>query len=241
MITDDDRQGYVVSPRSWHEIYLITADVRRDVGCYDKKYLDVRWLLEDVLDCQRRVVQMQVLPISEMGGAEGLTCPQGNFIRLSEPTYIGACDGDGQSRFTIAHELGHWYLHSGQQAIHPAMVGQHRPFERSEPQANQFAAELLMPSHLITGHESAEDIAREFGVSKQAASYRLNSLFGKKGRVAHSPSFPNPQNFDANPLGKDLRQSRNASRRLLVSCLQTSNTPRQAVSTTPPKIEVKHD
>lgn len=105
-------------------------------------------------------------------------------------------------RFSIAHELGHLMLH-GFTAPHADRAFRFRDARSSEGsvleeiQANQFAAELLMPrelilkatSHLHLDHAPQDDadddkfqeligeLAEEFQVSRQAMTIRLSTLF----------------------------------------------------------------
>jgi len=64
-------------------------------------------------------------------------------------------------RFTICHELGHWCLHRSRgavwcrsHAVDPADDSSRprRAYPPEESEANEFAAALLMPSHLIRRH-----------------------------------------------------------------------------------------
>ena len=102
-----------------------------------------------------------------------------------------------RQRFTIAHEIGHFLLHTDED-VH---IDEKRPIGRRddlsgqavdacEIEANQFAAELLMPESLVrefvrnlgsnhpeTSVEDAiEELARTFRVSQLAMTYRLTNL-----------------------------------------------------------------
>jgi hypothetical protein len=106
-------------------------------------------------------------------------------------------------RFTIGHELGHWYMHRDDRGsvfcrstavaeVAPdpgtaAGAGQGRaaaerpPLPPHEQEANSFAAALLMPAHLIERHyrETDRDFARLctlFGASGAAMSRRLRAV-----------------------------------------------------------------
>jgi hypothetical protein len=66
---------------------------------------------------------------------------------------LKAGQGWGQRRFTIAHEIGHFAIPSHQgrpieQCLEEDVVGFH-PKNSTEVEANQFAAELLMPRSLF--------------------------------------------------------------------------------------------
>jgi Zn-dependent peptidase ImmA (M78 family) len=101
-----------------------------------------------------------------------------------------------RQRFTIAHELGHWLLHKGKPLIvdQSVMINKRddvssQATDAEEIQANQFAAELLMPRALVkdelgrqvkAGLSSREDLitnmARHFNVSSDAMGWRLINL-----------------------------------------------------------------
>jgi Zn-dependent peptidase ImmA (M78 family) len=102
-----------------------------------------------------------------------------------------------RQRFTIAHELGHLLLHADEE-FH---IDEKRPLalrdevssqaiDPREIEANQFAAELLMPAALVresvgtlvekdaevTVEEAVEELARAYRVSEIAMTHRLTSL-----------------------------------------------------------------
>jgi len=94
-------------------------------------------------------------------------------------------------RFSLAHELCHHLFHKDRSALQDITtidsppeyseydeVGKKDPFET---EADIFAGELLVPlpmlkKHYRSGH-TAEDVARIFNVSKEAASIALTSHF----------------------------------------------------------------
>lgn len=102
-----------------------------------------------------------------------------------------------RKRFTIAHELGHLLLHGDE--LH---IDERFPFafrdevsslavDPAEIEANQFAAELLMPEawlaaeikgqHLdIESEDVIEALAKKFGVSVQSMTHRLSNLGAKR-------------------------------------------------------------
>lgn len=98
---------------------------------------------------------------------------------------------ESRHRFSIAHELGHYLLHKAEGAI----VEKNVPFafrnrksttgqDLNEIEANQFAAELLMPEEnvrrVVDGQKpterNLEAWARTFGVSFTAMAIRLEAL-----------------------------------------------------------------
>ena len=110
---------------------------------------------------------------------------------------INAPDPLTRKRFTLAHELGHYMLHrhlvgdglDDDKAYRSTNLGKYHntligPAEETE--ANKFAANLLMPRHLINSElkkrkgtepnvddEVIHEMATLFAVSEQAMSIRL--------------------------------------------------------------------
>lgn len=98
-------------------------------------------------------------------------------------------------RFTIAHELGHFILHD-HEGIHVDKTIFFRNNDskeavyRNEIDANKFAAELLMPTHLVekaaakyskggivdAGVDLLVELAEKFNVSTTAMAIRLQSV-----------------------------------------------------------------
>lgn len=101
-----------------------------------------------------------------------------------------------RQRFTIAHECGHFVLHSTTSELfidkrYMAIFRRDRTSStgdnNQEVQANRFAAAMLMPAELIRKEVASTDfdlgdeeaitaLAEKFQVSKQAMSLRLASL-----------------------------------------------------------------
>lgn len=101
-----------------------------------------------------------------------------------------------RQRFSIAHEIGHWLLHDGQKLIvdQSVMLINKRDHISSqathiqEIEANQFAAEMLMPkafiaqaleymeSNLTSRDEFISALAQQFDVSAEAMGFRLINL-----------------------------------------------------------------
>ena len=96
-----------------------------------------------------------------------------------------------RKRFSIAHELGHHFLHlhtDGEMIDHNADLFRVNEYDSEdmtqervkEIQANQFAAALLMPEILVRQawqkRRSISELARLFQVSEEAMGYRIASL-----------------------------------------------------------------
>ncbi len=101
-----------------------------------------------------------------------------------------------RQRFTVAHECGHFILHSATSELfidkrYMALFRRDRTSStgdnNQEVEANRFAAALLMPAELVRkevastdfdlgDEEAITELAEKFEVSKQAMSLRLASL-----------------------------------------------------------------
>ncbi|KZE16075.1 MULTISPECIES: ImmA/IrrE family metallo-endopeptidase [Sphingomonas] len=89
-----------------------------------------------------------------------------------------------RQRFSVAHELGHWHHHRGQQLICRGAAEQQDGAAGCEREADGYAAGLLMPRFmlepLVAGVPMSFDlmhqIAATFGVSTMAAALRLADL-----------------------------------------------------------------
>jgi len=99
--------------------------------------------------------------------------------------YLNADDHERRQRFTCAHELGHLARRGDTRNERIGYVDSRDLESRTgknpeEVWANQFAAELLMPTAAVRAlwaqGESASRLARVFGVSVAAAEIRLGSL-----------------------------------------------------------------
>lgn len=136
-------------------------------------------LLEDKL---RISVHREVLD-----GEEDLS---GYIERRADGWHIGVnkYEVSGRQRFTLAHELAHLLFHrsiiedkmiDGRFSESIKLFRSNESFKHIEMQANQFSADLLMPSDKMRMYWDAftyEEMADKFGVSNYAIEYRGKTL-----------------------------------------------------------------
>jgi Zn-dependent peptidase ImmA (M78 family) len=151
-----------------------------------------------------RSVPVPVERIAKTLGAQVRYSPLDNelsgmiFIKDNTPIIgVNALHHPNRQRFTIAHEIGHLVLH---RSIIAGTVHVDKQFnvlmrdsvtstgsDEIEIQANQFAAELLMPTGIIEellksapididDDRPLEILAKKLRVSKQALEYRVRNL-----------------------------------------------------------------
>lgn len=167
---------YKARPMKWDAIAALAMQHRQMLGVQNREYLPVLDLVEKVLSQTLDMFEFLIGTGEEMGHNYGLTHPEGTFIMIREDHYIKACNDDPRSRWTLAHEWGHWALHSRQPLARASLGEPVQAFECPERQAHQFAAELLIPRHLIKGDRDVHSIMRRFGVSHEAATRRVDYL-----------------------------------------------------------------
>ncbi len=162
---------------------VLTRDKIEEIECMTWDILVDAYGKEDV------VPPIQLNLIIEFAG---LTLKQGRFQeedvsgaydKSNKTIYIKENDSYARKAFTVAHELGHFYLHDSKpyETFFRYDIDRIEKEERIlEQEANCFAASLLMPKPVITVLWRAigdiNEIAKRCDVSSTAAHYRLKNL-----------------------------------------------------------------
>lgn len=114
----------------------------------------------------------------------------GVFYKKGDKLYLGVNKNhpEARQRFTMAHEIGHHFLHTDDILHYDNVDDIAKVYFRAdkiqssqETEANFFAAEILMPVRLIeqcveNGIEYVQDLAEYFNVSEEAMRYKLINL-----------------------------------------------------------------
>ena len=180
-----DRDGFCVEPMSTHTIETAAFETRKFFYPDDgQKYLNVMDLIEHKLPQAFEGFHLDVVRPEDLPGREAEFNPIYFCIRISEPIYEAACNDDGHCRFTVAHELGHFFLHRDQIPAfgRPAKDGKIPAYKHSEWQADTFARNLLVPRKLASGM-SVPEIQTVFEVSHEVACI----VAGEQVRPIHIP------------------------------------------------------
>ena len=116
----------------------------------------------------------------------GTRVPSGTLTTVEDKWVIGVnrLESYTRTRFTIAHEIGHYLLHKGQKFIDDFPAGEtfYRTGESSalEREANFFAASLLMPAKMVEQIwpqcDNPAHAAELFEVSEVSMTYRLKNM-----------------------------------------------------------------
>ncbi len=168
---------YKADPVSREDIRRFIRGLKRKVGLEYELYFPILPFVENVLPLLIPDFQFEVVPVIEMGGKHGETYPSKNIMRIREDVYLRAAAGEGRDRLTIAHEVGHLFMHEDDSIAlcRLAPNEQLKPFENPEWQADAFGGELLASSYLIKGMTECE-VQEKCGVSSSAAHVQLNTL-----------------------------------------------------------------
>ncbi|OFI48337.1 hypothetical protein BG261_08630 [Floricoccus tropicus] len=150
------------------EIEMKAQDVRKITG----------------VDMERDINMIEILNVlgivlreNVFNGAEGtFSNDDDKFVITLSKRYD---ENNPRDKFTLAHELGHLFLHYDPER--PELIYSRKGTGKIEYEANEFAAAFLMPEDIyrqvIMENCSADqvdilEVAREFGVSKDAAANR---------------------------------------------------------------------
>ena len=168
---------YKADAISRDDIRRFVRSIKKLVGLEDELYFPILSFVENILPILVPDFQFEVVPESEMGNKHGETYPSKNLIRIREDIYLRAAAGEGRDRLTVAHEVGHLFLHEDDAiALCRLEPGEKlKPYEDPEWQADAFGGELLASSYLIVGMSQSE-VERKCGVSSAAARVQLNSI-----------------------------------------------------------------
>ena len=145
--------------------------------------------VDPVVLANRQGIKVRNAKFSEEG-ISGMLSKRGEKVSM----LIHQSEHPNRKRFSIAHELGHHFLHLMEDGeiidtdvdmfrLEPVEGDDDREREhrRREIQANMFAAALLMPAELVEEAyrdvtKNLSELARMFNVSEYAMGYRLGQL-----------------------------------------------------------------
>lgn len=126
----------------------------------------------------------------EMGGKDGRTefTQDAVIVSIKRSVHQEALWGDGRSRMSLAHELGHGVMHYGTPVFRGTGAAGTTTLSRgnaagsAEHQAKVFASAFLIDDKVAATLGSAEEISLEFLVSVEAARICFRRLAEAAGR-----------------------------------------------------------
>ena len=161
---------FLVPPASKRDIKRLALTIRKKFGLEHIALFPVVEMIEVVLPVFDPQFNFEIVEDRECGLDEANYDPRHNLMRIRQSVYDGAYDRNGRDRFTLAHELGHYFMHRDVDLALSRIIDKRSvpAYCNSEWQANTFAPALLMPDHIIKDLRP-DQIAKSCGTSLSAA------------------------------------------------------------------------
>ena len=164
-------------PTSRAKIRKTTELIRKIAQAED--YFDVVRFLEHRLPMMDEDFELCVLADEEMHGYYAKAYPDQHKIEVRQSVYLGAIENIGGHRFTLCHELGHYFMHGSERISYPRTQEKIQAYEDPEWQANTFAGELLVPAN-IARNFTVSEISQRCGVSNIVAFIQKKQVLNTK-------------------------------------------------------------
>lgn len=184
-------QNIAVSPLSRKDIRAYAWYLRLQFGMDKSPYIALEALLEvlccPISDREEPLVNLDIVDDDELPEEYAAYYPQHNLLKIRQSVYLGACNGNGRDRFTIAHELGHFFLHRHAEVIlsrYDSKTEEIPAYCNPEWQANTFASEFLIPYCMVQGM-TPQEVSKACGTSLEASRIALKQ---QKSRTVRSSS-----------------------------------------------------
>jgi hypothetical protein len=152
---------------------------RRALGFRDDQSIDGMTLITKLKARYPEFNYLRV-PDGHLPGREAQWDSDKKLLTIPESVFRGMNRGVPRDTMTVVHEVAHALLgHKG--TLHRAPVGNlaerfSANIRRMELQAKRYAAAFLMPDTSDLRKMSEEDIAKRYGVSREAALIRKSEL-----------------------------------------------------------------
>jgi len=140
--------------------------------------------VDPFLIAKERQIEVQPKP-SPSPGISGFLMKVGDAFAIMYATHI---KNEGFIRFTVSHELGHYFLPGHPEKLFPTGQGTHQSRsgfvsrDQTEEEADHFAASLLMPTSLFD--EAMNDAGQGFAAIENLASLCKTSVTSTAIRFA---------------------------------------------------------
>jgi len=159
--------------------------------------------LDQIKEKYKNIAPVPIIEIANELGIDifetnGLADNQSGLIKKEDGKfiiYVNESHAPVRKRFTIAHEISHFFKHNDQindtddhitnikQPLFRKEARSTGKERKREAEANQIAADILMPKdNFITiwqNSNTIEEVAEKFNVSTNAAAIRANVLLGE--------------------------------------------------------------
>jgi hypothetical protein len=138
-------------------------------------------------------VRLVVVPDEEMTFAAAEADPHEKKIRFRQTAYNQLKNNSAWGLETLAHELSHFQLKHDGIRYRRGGINHSRKIGNDEPQAHLLAKAILAPASKAAVVYSAQDLAREFNLTKSSAEKRYE-VVQRMHRRQNSQPRQLPQN-----------------------------------------------
>lgn len=170
----------IASPMSLSAIEASAWEFRmKTIGADAPPYLNVVRLLEFGLPAiYGDEAHFQVHTVAEMGSDHALAYPEEKCIYIREDVYERLHGHEPRDRMTVVHEFAHLRLHGRGRLARSMSSARPEAFRDPEWQAKAWAGAMMVPNVLVPDPWRVDErtLAREFGISLDAAVQRLRQL-----------------------------------------------------------------
>ena len=170
---------HIVTPRSMKDIRRIVNVIKKRCGFYDYLLFPVMFFWEQIIPKIFQDYRFLYVEDDELKGFEAYTDHNLRLVKVKVSVYEKALNGSPKDLFTIAHEIGHLFMHDGEAMIFARTSERFPAYKSAEWQANYFAAEMLMGSHLIVDM-SIHEIMKECNVCEKSARIQLDHAISER-------------------------------------------------------------
>ena len=101
---------FLVPPASKRDIKRLALTIRKKFGLEHNALFPVVEMIEVVLPVFDPQFNFEIVEDCECGLDEANYDPRHNLMRIRQSVYDGAYNCNGRDRFTLAHELGHYFM-----------------------------------------------------------------------------------------------------------------------------------
>ena len=159
---------YIADPLSKRDIFKLTSEIRERLNLNKSLFFPIVEVIELFITQFDDNFNYEIIDEDRMPyGTYAYYDAKCNCMKIRNDVYCNATNNIGRDRFTLAHELGHYFLHQTGVGLCRASEPI-KSYQNPEWQANTFASFLLMPPNLIV-NMPPETISLKCGTSMEAS------------------------------------------------------------------------
>jgi Zn-dependent peptidase ImmA (M78 family) len=153
--------------------------LRKFLGLSDQSVFNIVEVLEN--EMPKAIDRFRLEVVATTNFSEVYSSSEPPCIFVTKDIYRLAREDDAKSRYTLAHEIGHLFLHSPLSHFEGSKYAKN--IESAEWQASKFAMLFLIPDSVARRFKDPELLSRYCKVERTVAERRMNYFYLGKERV----------------------------------------------------------